>query len=324
MTRRRWHRCFVAEDEAIAAQDVQRLFDSHLTVGGLLRSDFLAGAEQAAQPFGRAEMHAHALVILQPAACAWPDLEPAVEPLRAPGERFVADYVTALDRRRFRTCEIQRDALTRPGGFNRLVMDMQAADAEDLLARETAHPLANLDLAARRRTGHDEAMTLEEEDPIDRKAEVAAGAWLLGVSQRRGDQRRSTRVIAGDERKRAMGRTRAGYRRLDADLVFRPGSPRLQYRFRDDEDRPFQAEEVGMSRCSSVCGITPSSAATVKQRQVDAMCADRHVRMAFVARDVDNAPARVPSGRSSAQSPGRRDAALLFFLEAVGISPVSA
>ena len=75
-----------------------------------------------------------------------------------------------------------------------------------------------------------------------------------------------------------------------------------------------------MSRCSSVCGITPSSAATTNSTR-SMPCAP--ASMFLMNRSwpgTSTTPARVPSGSvSSAKAQVDRDAALLLFLEAVGI-----
>ena len=75
-----------------------------------------------------------------------------------------------------------------------------------------------------------------------------------------------------------------------------------------------------MSRCSSVCGITPSSAATVKSTRSMPWAPASMLRMNRSCPGTSTTPARVPSGQIEVrEAEVDRDAALLLFLEPVGV-----
>ena len=74
-----------------------------------------------------------------------------------------------------------------------------------------------------------------------------------------------------------------------------------------------------IARCSRVCGITPSSAATTSEREVDAAGAGEHVvHQPLVAGDVDEADHAV-AGRHVGEAEVDGDAAGLLLLQPVGV-----
>ncbi len=75
-----------------------------------------------------------------------------------------------------------------------------------------------------------------------------------------------------------------------------------------------------MSRCSSLCGMTPSSAAIVNSTRSIPCAPGEHVAdKALVAGDVDYAGARPVGKREVGKPEIDRDAAFLLFLQPVGL-----
>ena len=75
-----------------------------------------------------------------------------------------------------------------------------------------------------------------------------------------------------------------------------------------------------MSRCSSVCGITPSSAATVKSTRSMPCAPASMLRMNRSCPGTSTTPARVPSGQIQVGEPEiDGDAPLFFFLQPIGV-----
>ena len=103
-----------------------------------------------------------------------PDFEECVEAFGSQREFLVANHLAAFDGRALRAGEIHGDALAPAGALDGLAVHLQAAHAKKIVARQTAHLLADFDLAAERRAGDDDAMALEHEGAVDRQAEIAA------------------------------------------------------------------------------------------------------------------------------------------------------
>src|SRR5215510_4219593 len=98
-------------------------------------------------------MNSDALVVLQPCAprpSRRPHLERRVEAVGAPGELFVTDDITARERDLVRPAQVQRDSLSPCRRRHRLVMNLKAANAEQLVSWKRADPVAEAEFAALR------------------------------------------------------------------------------------------------------------------------------------------------------------------------------
>ena len=181
---------FVAGDEAIAAQNQQRFFEGDLAIDRLFGLGLVLVAEQddLAQALGGAHVNAQALMVLDALGRRRPHFEKGVEAIRSERQLLVANDLAALDGGALGAGEIHRDALAPAGALDRLAMHLQAAHAEQIVAGQAAHLLADFDLAAERRAGDDDAMALQDEGAVDRQAKVAGRRGVIGGFQRLGDQ----------------------------------------------------------------------------------------------------------------------------------------
>ena len=115
----------------------------------------------------------------------------------------MADHVAAFDRG---ALGAGRDSsATRwphAGGLDGLAVHLQAAHAKKLIAGQAAHVIADLDLAAERRSGDHDAMPLQDEGAVDGQAKVTARRGLVGALQMFGDAGVLELVdaLAGDRR----------------------------------------------------------------------------------------------------------------------------
>ena len=178
-------RRLVADDEMIVAQSQQRLGKRDLTIDRFFGLDLVLVAEQddLAKPFGGAQVDAEPLMILDAFCRRRSDFQKCVEAIRREREFLVADDVAAFDGRALRPGQVHRDALAPAGRLDRLAMHLQAAHAKQLVARQTAHLIADLNFAAESGAGDDDAMALQDEGAVHRQAKVAARRGLAGALQ---------------------------------------------------------------------------------------------------------------------------------------------
>src|SRR5262252_5574385 len=98
-------------------------------------------------------MNSDALMVLQPCASRRsrrPHLERRVEAVRAPCELFVTDDIAARERDLFRAAQVQRNSLAPGRRRHRLVVNLKAANAEQLVSRKRADLVAEAEFAALR------------------------------------------------------------------------------------------------------------------------------------------------------------------------------
>jgi hypothetical protein len=167
---------FVAGDEVIPAQHQQGLFESDLTVDGLLGLGFLLIAEQddLAQTFSGAHVDAQALMIFNAFGGSRADFQKRIESLRSQQQFLMTNHLAALNGSAFGTGQIHGDPLTPTGALDGLTVHLQAAHAKEMVAGETTHLRTDANLAAERRAGDDDAMALEHEGSIHRQTKVTA------------------------------------------------------------------------------------------------------------------------------------------------------
>ena len=118
-------------------------------------------------------MDSHALMILDSACSRGPYFQEGVKAVRRHRDLFVADHMASLDRSLFLAAQIQRDSLTPRGNLHGLVVDLKAANAEQLVSGKRTNPIGDLDLAAQRGAGDDQPVALQHKDTVYRKAEIA-------------------------------------------------------------------------------------------------------------------------------------------------------
>src|SRR5688572_5939055 len=116
-------------------------------------------------------MHTDALMVLDAPGSRRSNFEMGVEAVRHQGNFFVANDVTSRDVGAVGTGQIHRYALSPTGDVDRFAMNLQTANAEQMVSGQTAHLFANFDFTAQGRTGDDDAVSLEDEGAINRKAE---------------------------------------------------------------------------------------------------------------------------------------------------------
>ena len=203
-------------------------------------------------------------------------------------------------------------------------MNLKAADAEQLIAWETTNPVANADLAALRRTGDYQAVSLQDEHAIDGQAEVARRRILLPASQNLRDLRAElVQSLAGHERERDHRRVLQGCprgQRLDFLLDFGDSRCRRQIDLRDHEDRAVDAKQ--MEDVEMLLGLRHHAIVgrDGEEHEIEAVRSGQHVAdEALVSGNIDDAGAGPVRKIQMRESQIDRDAPVFFFLQPVRV-----
>src|SRR6185295_4902163 len=83
--------------------------------------------------------------------------------------------------------EIERDALAPAGGIDRMVVDLEAAHAKVLLARQRADMVARFDCSALGRACDDHPVALQDERAVHGEAEISLRRGPADLTQTRDD-----------------------------------------------------------------------------------------------------------------------------------------
>src|SRR5207249_11595569 len=89
---------------------------------------------------------------------------------------FLATNVAASKRGAFRTAQIKGYSLHPQPSLDRLIVNLDAAHAENLISRKAAHTIADVHFSSQCRAGDDQAVTLQSKNAVDRETEVS---WRL-------------------------------------------------------------------------------------------------------------------------------------------------
>ncbi len=203
-------------------------------------------------------------------------------------------------------------------------MHLDRTHADLVARRQHAELLSDADLGAHRGAGDDDAVSLDDERAIERQAEDAGGAARLEAVELANDLGAQL-VEAGAGRRRDLDDRRAGERgafRQQLDLVAHVADARGvgEVGLGDDEDAAAGAEQV--EDVEMLLGLRHHAVVGRhgEQHEIDAVGAGEHVAdEALVAGDVDDAGAGVVGQGEVGEAEIDRDAALFFFLEAVGV-----
>ncbi len=249
-----------------------------------------------------------------------------IEALGRRRETRIDDPVAAADPRLVDRGEIQCAALSRMADVGRAMLRMEAAHAHRLVRGGETQGVAGTHAAAEYGAGDDGAVTREREDAIDRETEQAVVAARLPSARRlaqcgieRGDARIARDVRLRFEYRRAASAGGASKASISARTVSRRAAS-ARSTLVIATAPCVTPSSWRIARCSRVCGMTPSSAATTSSGEIDAARAGRH-RMdeAFVPGHVDDAEHVAVGKRGVRIAEFDRDAAGLLFLETVGV-----
>src|SRR5688572_3901027 len=317
---------FIAQNEMIAAQRQQRFGDCDLAEGRLFRLDLFAVAEDNdfTEPFGGAHMDAHALVIFKPLARARPDFQMSIEAVGDKRYLLMADDVAAGDLGAVGPGEIHRHALPPAGAVDRFAVDLQAAHAKNVISRQTAHLLADFDLAAQTCAGDHHAMSLQDKRAIHRQAKVAVRRGFVLALEYLGDLFFELRDALtgggrdGDLRRILQHRAESQDIDLFADVV--DAGRRHQIGLGDDEDSHLDAEQVNDVQVLFGLRHDAVVGGDGEKHQIDAVGSRQHVLdKALVAGHVDDAGrcsiGQIEMGKTEIDG----YAAFFFFFEPIGV-----
>ena len=233
----------------------------------------------------------------------------------AAAERVLADAVAG---------EVEGAAVARAAALRDAVLGVQAADADREAGGAGDEVVAEGDAAGEHGAGDDGAGARQREAAVDGEAEGRAGRLARCARRRRprgGRAGRPTPAPVAEETATISAPSRpvpisalaislrAAARRSGStrSALVRATRPRV---------RPSRSR---IARCSRVCGMTPSSAATTSEREVDAAGAGEHVvHEPLVAGHVDEADHAV-AGRHVGEAEVDGDAAGLLLLQPVGV-----
>src|SRR5712692_1351319 len=291
----------VAHDEAVAGKRDDRVSEYDLDECAPLGRDLarLFEHDHAADRLGSADKEADALVALQCALCGGANFEPRVEPHRRDFEPLVGKHVAAFEFEPFAAGQVERDALAEARALDRLAMHLYRTNAHLLAGWQHAQLLPGPDDCAHRSTRHYRAMALDYERAIDRQPKEAGGtARLEAVELARNLCAQLIEAHPGHRRDR-------DYRRASSPVASASNSisSRTSVRRFSSARSAFVIRKMPrltpsrcrMSRCSSLCGITPSSAATVNSTRSIPCAPASMLRMNRSWPGTSITPARVPS-----------------------------
>ena len=197
----------VAEDKTIAAHRQQRPRDPDLTERGLSRRDVILVRPVARternhfpQPLRCPDIHTHPLVRLEAGWGGRPHFDTGIESVTGERDGCVDNHISPLERGAGRPGEVQSGALSPQRGVGRLVVDLDAANPQQVIAGQTPDRVAGTHCPAHRGTGHDHTVAGRDKRAIDRQAKVAVRRLPVVHLQRvadRGVERRETRTRDG-------------------------------------------------------------------------------------------------------------------------------
>ena len=220
--------------------------------------------------------------------------------------------------------KIDGAALACLAALDRAVLGVDRADARGEAGRADGEPVADRDRAGEHRAGHHRPRAGQREGAVDRQPEAAGGgAGALpggGVKQ---VVPQSVDALSGHCRHRddvgGRGVSAPASRRFRPRLACALRASARSAFVRATMPRSTPSRSI-MARCSIVCGMIPSSAATTNSTKVDAGRPGQHVAdEALVARHVDETEHRPVRRRQVGEAEIDGDAALLLLLPAVGI-----
>src|SRR5512142_1058918 len=119
-------------------------------------------------------MNTHPLMISYPFTGCRTHFQAGVAPLRSQVEFFSAYNIASGDRGSINPGEVHCDTLPPTGAVHGLSMDLEAAHPKHLIAGQAPDVLTDANRSAERRSRHDDAMALENKDPIHRQTKISA------------------------------------------------------------------------------------------------------------------------------------------------------
>src|SRR5216683_2371373 len=316
----------VAHDEAVAGKRDHRVSEHDLDECAPFGRD-LAGLfehDHAADRLGSADKETDALVALQCALCGGANLESRVEPHRRDLEPFVGEHIAAFELEPFAAGQVERDALAEACALDRLAMHLYRTNAHLLAGRQHAQLLSGPDDCAHGSAGHDRAMALDYERAIDRQPKEAGGtARLEAIELARNLRAQLIEAYPAYRRdrdyRRALEPGGVG-EQLDFFAHFREAFIIRQVRLRDQEDAALDAKQMKDVEMLLALRHHAVVGCDREQHEVHPMRTGKHVAdEPLMARDVDHARARPVPEREIREPEVDRNAALLLFLETVGI-----
>jgi hypothetical protein len=168
-------------------------------------------------------MNSYALMVFDSGSRSRPDFQKGVKTIRGHCDLFMTDHMTAGNRRTFLPAQVERDSLAPHPNFDRFVMDLDAADAKELVSRQTANAVARMDLSFQSRSGHDKTVALKRKHPVHRQPEVPGrrpGLFTF-LEHLRDAMAKLIQSISGHERERNDRRIFQGSsRRQNIDVFF--------------------------------------------------------------------------------------------------------
>ena len=184
-------------------------------------------------------------------------------------------------------------------------------------------------LAVEQRAGHHGAESGDGEDPVDRQARAAGGGRARSCWSRRSSMAarssRPARVTAETGTIGAPASTVPAHGLLDLGLTSSSHSSSTRSTLVTHDDAARIASRSRMARCSRVCGITPSSAATTSSAM---SIPPTPASMFLMKRSWPGTSTKLTSWPLGSVEPGEaevdRHAPLLLLGEPVGSMPVSA
>ena len=249
-----------------------------------------------------------------------------VKALRGAGQFFVAHDLAPFDRCGFAADQVERNALSPACVLQCLSVHLDAAHAKAFAAGQADQVFPHLDLAGMRRAGHHQPVALEREGAIHGHAEV--GFWFgLGAARKAGDDGglQGWQALTGDRGEGQHGRAlerRARGQHFYFLLDFADACRRGEIRLGDDEQALGDAQESHDVEVLLCLGHDPVVGCDGEQNKIDAVRAGQHIaHEAFMARYIDDAGLGAVGQIQMRKPEVDGNAALFFFLEAVGVLP---
>ena len=262
----------VADDEAVAAPRGDRPVQHELHVAVAAGANGSSSSSTIRAPdLGRRMMQAHRKPLADRLRLA--GQQPQLASIRSVGAcsagsstmspRWIASLVISVAR------EIERAAIAGPAVFGGAVLRMQRAHPRRQAGRADRDLVADAHRARQHRAGHDDAGSGQREDAIDREPEAPRGAIGHALSPRptKSRSRSASMPCAGQRGDRQN--VRAVQRRVrQAPLRSRRVDVRERVPAMTRSALVSATSAASMpsrsmiARCSSVCGLHPSSAAT--------------------------------------------------------------
>src|SRR6266851_5725423 len=316
----------VAHDEAIAGKGDDLVSEHDLDECAPFGRDLarLFEHDYAPDRLGGADKETDALVALQRALCGRANLEPRVEAHRCDLEPIVGKHIAAFELEPFAAGQVERDALAEACALDRLAMHLYRTNAHLLAGRQHAQLLPGPHHRAHGCAGYDRAMALDHKRAVDWQPKEPGWAPRLEAVELAGNLRAQLIEAHPAQRRdrdyrRALEPGGVG-EQLDFFAHFREAFLVGQVRLRDQEDAALDAKQMQDVEMLLALRHHAVVGCDREQYEVHPMRAGKHVAdEPLMARDVDHARARPVPEREIREPEVDRDAALLLFLETVGI-----